>query len=159
MTITLRSPVFEHGQPIPSRHTGEGEDVSPPLQWTGAPKGTRQFAIICVDPDAPTDEPWVHWVLYGIPANVSQLPAGIPPLPALKDPPGANQGKNSWPDRTTGYRGPMPPAGHGVHHYHFTIYALDTVFDFQPELEKRTLLSALTGHILDQGELVGTYER
>ena len=160
MTIRLRSLAFEHGQPIPKRHSGDGDDLSPPLQWTGIPEGTKQFAIICVDPDAPTDDPWVHWLLYGVPESVTQLPEGVPPHPILKDPPGANQGKNSWSsDRTTGYRGPMPPAGHGLHRYHFTVYALDTVFDFQPELEERTLLSAMTGHILDQGELVGTYER
>jgi Raf kinase inhibitor-like YbhB/YbcL family protein len=160
MTIKLRSPVFASGENIPKRYTGEGDDISPPLQWSETPAGTKQFALICVDPDAPTDDPWVHWLLYGIPPDVTGLPEGLPAVPVLNEPPGAAQGKNSWSaDRTIGYRGPMPPPGHGVHHYYFTIYALDKVFDLQPELGKRTLMSVMNGHILDQGELMGTYER
>jgi Raf kinase inhibitor-like YbhB/YbcL family protein len=160
MTMTIRSEAFEQGARIPKKFTGEGQDVSPPLRWEGAPNGTKQLALICDDPDAPSPEAWVHWVMYGIPPTVSSLTEAIPPTDTLDTPPGAMQGKNSWPHGVTiGYRGPMPPPGHGVHHYHFRLYALNEEFDFQSGLQKRTLLSAITGHVLAEAELVGTYER
>jgi Raf kinase inhibitor-like YbhB/YbcL family protein len=160
MNMTIRSDAFENGGWMPKEFTGEGLDVSPPLSWEGVPDSTKQFVLICDDPDAPTPEPWVHWVLYGIPPTTTSLPEALPPTGKLDMPSGALQGKNSWPHgATTGYRGPMPPEGHGVHHYHFRLYALNTTFDFQPALEKRTLLSAIARHVLAEAELVGTYER
>ena len=160
MGFAVRSSAFQDGQPIPAQYTGEAEDISPPLEWSGVPEGTQQFAIICRDPDAPASTPWVHWVLYGLPSDVRELPAGIPPQERLATPAGAVQGKNSWTaDQTIGYRGPMPPRDDGVHHYEFVVFALDTQFDFQPGLECRTLVSALTGHVLAEAKLIGTFER
>jgi Raf kinase inhibitor-like YbhB/YbcL family protein len=157
MGMTIRSDAFDDGRAIPPRHGEDGEDLSPPLSWSDPPEGTRELALIVDDPDAPRAEPWVHWVLYKIPPDVRTLPEGVPPSPTLTTPPGALQGKNSW--GTGGYRGPAPPRGHGVHHYHFRLYALDAPVRAEKGLDKRGLLSAMQGHILAQAELVGTYER
>jgi len=148
-TIVVTSAAFEPGARIPVKYTGEGENVSPPLGWSGAPEGTREFAVICDDPDAPRKDPWVHWVVYGIPADRRGFAEG--------DPGGATLGVTSA--RSPGYRGPMPPPGHGVHHYHFKVYALGAPLDLGPGASKQELLQAMEGHILAQGELVGTYER
>ena len=159
-SISLTGTAFQDGQPIPKKYSGDGQDVSPPLAWTGAPAATKQFALICDDPDAPTEEPWVHWVLYGIPADVHSLPEGVKTTARLSEPKGALQGKNSWPSgQTIGYRGPAPPKGHGVHHYHFKLYALDAALSLKAELTKNQLLKAMEGHVLATGEFVGTYER
>ena len=130
MTIQITSSAFAQGHPIPKKYTGEGDDVSPPLSWSEIPEGTKELVLICDDPDAPTAEPWVHWVIYKIPADAKGLPEGVPRKPRLKEPPGAVQGKNSWPaSEAIGYRGPMPPPGHGVHHYYFKLYALGRPID------------------------------
>ncbi|HVT29153.1 MAG TPA: YbhB/YbcL family Raf kinase inhibitor-like protein, partial [Lacipirellulaceae bacterium] len=120
MKFELTSSAFKRGAPIPRKYTGEGDDASPPLAWSAAPPNTKEFALICDDPDAPSAEPWVHWVIYGIPADVSGLPEGVKTNEAkLAKPVVARQGKNSFTSgATVGYRGPMPPPGHGVHHYH-----------------------------------------
>jgi Raf kinase inhibitor-like YbhB/YbcL family protein len=158
--MKLSSPSFAEGQPIPVKHTGEGADVSPALAWENVPQGTQEFALICEDPDAPTPEPWVHWILYKIPANVTGLPEGVPPDAKLSSPAGALQGRNSWPSgRTMGYRGPQPPKGHGTHHYHFRIFALDAPLYALPTVDKASLVKAMQGHILGEATLVGTYER
>jgi Raf kinase inhibitor-like YbhB/YbcL family protein len=149
VTIEVSSPSFEPGATIPERHTGEGQDVSPPLQWGGLPQRTREIAIVCDDPDAPTQKPFVHWVVYKIPADRKGLPEGSTE--------GALEGINDF--RRRGYGGCMPPRGHGVHHYHFKVYALDTELDAPAGLSKDELLVAMKGHILDEGELVGTYKR
>jgi hypothetical protein len=160
MSITMESLAFAQGGKIPKRHTGEGQDLSPALRWTGVPAGTRELALICDDPDAPTPRPWVHWVIYAIPGNVVELPEGVPPSPRLEQPAGAMQGRNSWSSgQTIGYRGPMPPPGHGLHHYHFKLYALDAPLYLKPEVDKEMLLDAMDGHVLAKGELVGTYQR
>jgi Raf kinase inhibitor-like YbhB/YbcL family protein len=151
------SPAFKEGQPIPVKYTGDGEDVSPELVWSGLPKGTKELALIVDDPDAPVSEPWVHWVIYNIPASVSGLPEGVPPTPTLAQPPGTLQGTNTW--GTIGYRGPAPPKGHGKHHYHFKLYALDAPLSAGPGLDKKALLDAMSGHVLSHRELVGTYQR
>jgi Raf kinase inhibitor-like YbhB/YbcL family protein len=158
-TMNVRSAAFEDGQPIPTKFTEEGEDVSPPLAWDNVPEGTKELALVCDDPDAPSSEPWVHWVIYKIPATVRELPEGLRTDATLEKPVSALQGKNSWPDdRTVGYRGPAPPPGK-THHYHFKVYALDRALDFQPETDKAKLVKAMAGCILAWGELVGTYER
>ena len=113
--------------------------------------------MIVDDPDAPTAQPFVHWVIYKIPPATTGLPQGVPTDSTLSDPPGAMQGKNDF--KKTGYGGPMPPKGHGVHHYHFKLYALDKALSVRPGLEKKGLLEAMKGSIVAQGELVGTYER
>jgi Raf kinase inhibitor-like YbhB/YbcL family protein len=160
MAIEITSTAFGNGEPIPKKYTGEGADVSPPLAWSGVPDGAKELALICDDPDAPTPEPWVHWVIYRIPANVTALPEGVDTASQPSQPAGALQGKNSWPSgQTVGYRGPMPPPRHGVHHYFFKLYALDAALDVEAGASKNSLLQALEGHVLDQGQLMGTYER
>ena len=157
VNMTLTSSAFADGGQIPRKYSGEGRDVSPPLSWTDSPDGTRELAMIVDDPDAPTAQPWVHWVIYKIPAGTTALSEAIAATAELVDPPGARQGKNSWP--TIGYRGPMPPPGHGTHHYHFKLYALNIQLDLSSEADKQDLAAAMTGHILAEAELVGTYER
>ncbi|RME38625.1 MAG: YbhB/YbcL family Raf kinase inhibitor-like protein [Planctomycetota bacterium] len=157
MSITVESPAFTNNEPIPRRYTGDGDDVSPQLTWSDVPVQAKELALIMDDPDAPTPQPWVHWVIYKIPAAALGLPEGVETTESPSVPVGALQGKNSW--GQIGYRGPAPPPGHGVHHYHFKLYALDKGLDAQPGLTKDELLSLMEGHILAQGELVGTYER
>jgi hypothetical protein len=157
MSITLKSEAFAAGGAIPTRHTGDGEDVSPALSWSGLPDGTRHLALVCDDPDAPSAKPWVHWVIYQIPADVTGLDEGVRTSERLESPAGAAQGANSW--GTIGYRGPAPPRGHGTHHYNFTLYALDSALSLKPRLDKDELLSAIDAHVLAKGELVGTYSR
>ena len=147
--LTITSTAFAAGQPVPKKYTGDGEDKSPPLSWSGVPAAAKELALIVDDPDAPTDEPWVHWVIYKIPASAKGLAEG--------DPAGAPQGKNSFDN--VGYGGPSPPPGHGTHHYHFKLYALGAPLAVQGGLDKKALLSAMSGHIIAQGELIGTYER
>ena len=149
MSLEVKSSAFSNGGAIPRKYTGEGEDVSPPLSWSNVPEGTKEFALICDDPDAPRPTPWVHWVLYKISASVRELAEGSSG--------GAREGRNDF--GNTGYGGPMPPPGHGVHHYHFKVYALDTELDLPPGATKEQLLGAMKGHVLAEGELVGTYER
>ena len=157
MMITIESSAFADGQPVPTRHTGDGEDVSPVLTWSGLPNGTRELALICDDPDAPTPKPWVHWVIYKIPADAGGLPEAISNDESIGAPLSVYQGVNAW--KATGYRGPAPPPGHGVHHYHFRLFALDTPLNVKPGLDKDALLEVMSGHVLAKGELVGTYER
>ncbi len=149
MAVTVTSAAFGAGKAIPKKFTGEGENVSPELSWSGAPAGTREFALICDDPDAPMAQPFVHWVLYNISASVTSLQEAVSGVGA--------QGINGR--SKPGYTGPMPPPGHGVHHYHFKVYALDQALGLKPGLTKPELLKAMEGHILAQGELIGTYER
>ena len=157
MTMVINSPEFGNNQAIPKRFTGDGEDGSPELAWSGVPDTTKELALICDDPDAPTPEPWVHWVIYRIPAGGAGLPESIPKIERLTAPAGALQGKNSW--GRIGYGGPAPPPGSGVHHYHFKLYALDTMLNVDPGLNKAQLLAAMEGHVIVQGELIGTYQR
>jgi Raf kinase inhibitor-like YbhB/YbcL family protein len=156
-TWTLHSTAFDAGRAIPKRHTGDGQDLSPPLGWSDPPSATRGLALVLDDPDAPTPEPWVHWLLYNIPPSVKSLPEGVPTTRTLTQPPGAAQGLNSW--QKPGYRGPAPPPGHGTHHYHFKLYALDTALGLNAGLDKRAVLDAIKGHILAETELIGTYAR
>jgi Raf kinase inhibitor-like YbhB/YbcL family protein len=159
MTIKITSSAFAAGLPIPKKYTGEGDDLSPPLAWSGVPEKTKELALICDDPDAPHGT-WVHWLIYKIPANATGLAEGIPREPRPKNPPGALQGVNSWPrGQNTGYRGPMPPPGHGTHHYYFKLYALDAPLVAESGLDKNGLLRVIEGHILAQGQLIGTYKR
>lgn len=149
MAFRLESPAFGADQPIPRQYTGEGRDVSPPLAWNGAPPGTRELALIVDDPDAPREKPWVHWVLYKVPATARSVAEGGNA--------GALEGQNDF--GRPGWGGPMPPPGHGVHHYHFKLYALDQPLEIEPGATVDQLLAAMQGHAIDQAELVGTYER
>ncbi|HUY32352.1 MAG TPA: YbhB/YbcL family Raf kinase inhibitor-like protein [Pirellulales bacterium] len=158
MTIPLESSAFQAGAAIPDKYAEDGDDISPPLAWDNVPPGTKEFALICDDPDAPSKEPWVHWVLYKIPGEVRELPEGVPADERLGSPPGALQGVNSWPSgRTVGYRGPAPPSG--THHYHFRLYALDALLKLEAKANKAEVLKAMKGHVLAEGELMGTYKR
>lgn len=160
MTIQITSTAFNEGEVIPKKYTGEGTDVSPPLAWTGVPEGTKELVLICDDPDAPTSEPWVHWVIYKIPTDVKGLKEGVPRKTRLTDPPGALQGKNSWPSgQNIGYRGPMPPPGHGTHRYYFKLYALEAKMAVEPSMDKKSILQEIEHHVVAQGQLMGTYQR
>jgi Raf kinase inhibitor-like YbhB/YbcL family protein len=155
-SLKLVSSAFEHGASIPKRCTCEGEDLSPPLAWSGVPAGARSLVLIVDDPDAPDPAApkmtWVHWVLYNLPAGTTHLDQGIasPGLPA-----GTLQGKNDW--KRTGYGGPCPPIGR--HRYFHKLYALDAVLPDLKQPTKDQLLKAMAGHVLAQGELIGTYQK
>ena len=157
MRFPLTSTALAADQPIPTQYTGDGRDISPPLAWGALPPGTRELALICDDPDAPRAKPWVHWVIYKLPPDLTGLPEALPAQAVLAAPVAALQGKNDW--GAIGYRGPAPPRGHGTHHYHFKLYALDATLDTPPGLSASDLMSAMRGHILGHGELVATYER
>ena len=159
MTIQITSPAFRHEERIPKKFTGEGDDVSPALVWTNVPKEAKELVLICDDPDAPTPEPWVHWVIGSIPPTETGLPEGVPRVANPKSVPEAVQGKNSWDADNIGYRGPMPPKGHGVHHYHFTLYALDAQVPLEAGVTKNEALKRIKGHVLAEGRLTGTYSR
>jgi Raf kinase inhibitor-like YbhB/YbcL family protein len=153
MSMTLNSPAFQPGQPIPQKYACQGEDISPPLRWGNVPAGTQSLALICDDPDAPVGT-WVHWVIYGIPASMAELPEKVPATETL--PSGAKQGMNDF--RRVGYGGPCPPPG-GPHRYFFKLYALGTELSLKLRATKQDLLRAMQGHILAQAELMGTYQR
>lgn len=157
MPLSLTSLAFTNGAQVPRRHTGDGEDLSPPLAWTGVPPEARELALIVDDPDAPSPQPWVHWVLYRIPVTETGVAEAVHPKASPPSPAGAAQGKNSW--GGFGYRGPAPPRGHGVHRYFFRLYALDAPLAQGPGLDKPALLKAMQGHVLAEVELLGTYER
>ena len=161
MTIKITSSAFEEGQRIPKKYTGEGDDVSPPLAWSGVPEKPRNWCSSATIPTPPPPEPWVHWVIYKIPANVTSLKEDIPRKTRLTDPPGTLQGKNSWPDngQNIGYRGPMPPPGHGTHHYYFKLYALEAKLAVEAGMDKKSLLKDIEDHIIAEGQLMGTYSR
>jgi hypothetical protein len=153
MEMTLTSTAFRHGAAIPARYTGDGADVSPPLAWTGVPEGTRAFALICDDPDAPMGT-WVHWVLYDIPAAVTNLPEKVAATDTVPD-----IGTHGVTDfRRVGYGGPAPPRGK-PHRYFFTLYALDQPTGLPARRGKMDVLRAIEGHILGKGQLIGTYQR
>lgn len=152
--MKLSSPAFSHLDEMPARHTCQGDDLSPALQWAGLPEGTQSLALIVDDPDAPDPKApkmtWVHWVLYNIPPDASGLPEGVASLP-----PGTREGVNDW--KRTGYGGPCPPIGR--HRYFHKLYALDTVLPNLAKPDKAALERAMQGHILERTELVGTYQK
>ena len=158
MTIKVGSSAFEQDNPMPRRHAyrPEGDNISPPLEWSNLPAGTKELALICDDPDAPGGT-WVHWVMYKIPADAGRLAEGVAAKERLDSPKGSVQGTNSF--REIGYGGPMPPRGHGVHHYHFRVYALSAEMEYQKGMDADALRKAMNGHVLAQGDLVGTYKR
>jgi len=157
--FSISSPAFGEGHPIPEKYTADGNDTSPPLEWEGTPVGTRSFALIVDDPDAPGNEPWVHWVIYDIPAEMTRLPEGIANAEMIEEPIRAAQGMSSFKTNNIGWRGPSPPREHGPHHYHFTLYALDEDLDLDPGLKKSDLLNKIADHVLAKAELTATYDR
>ena len=153
MTITLTSSAFANGQPIPQTYTCDGKNISPALQWSGVPAGAKSLALIVEDPDAPVGI-FTHWVLYNLPPNLTGLNESVPRLAALADL--GVQGINDF--RKTAYDGPCPPAGK-THRYYFRLYALDIEPSLADGLTRQKLLDAMRGHILAQGEWMGTYQR
>lgn len=152
--MKISSSAFSHGGAIPPRYTCEGNDVSPPLAWSGVPADAKCLALVLEDPDAPDPAAprmtWVHWVLYNLPPDCGGLPEAVRALPS-----GTREGVNDW--RRTGYGGPCPPVGQ--HRYFHRLYALDTVL---PDLRRPTrakLEAAMRRHVIAEAELVGTYRK
>jgi Raf kinase inhibitor-like YbhB/YbcL family protein len=154
MALQLTSAAFAPGGEIPTRHTCEGQDLSPPLAWSGVPPGTKSLVLIVDDPDAPDpaapQRTWVHWVLYNLPVSADGLPEGVRKLPA-----GTLEGVNDW--KRTGYGGPCPPIGR--HRYFHKLYALDKVLSNLVHPSKTDLEARIKGHVIAQAELVGTYQK
>jgi Raf kinase inhibitor-like YbhB/YbcL family protein len=156
-SLTVSSPAFKDGQRIPEEYTDYGTGKSIPLSWSNLPPRARSIAIVMDDPDARTPRPFVHWVIYNIPAATTSLEAGLPTKPRLDAPKGALQGSNS--KSSTGYFGPRPPKGDAPHHYHIKVYALDQELQIEPGADEERLLKATSGHVLGQGELTGTVQK
>ena len=153
MSIDLTSTAFQQGEAIPKEYTGDGADRSPPLHWSEPPSGTKSIALICDDPDAPRGT-WVHWVLFSLPPQTRELEEGVPTTATLGN--GAKQGKNDF--GNIGYGGPAPPKGK-PHRYFFKLYALDTDLTGLSNPAKADLERAMKGHVVDSGELMGTYQK
>jgi Raf kinase inhibitor-like YbhB/YbcL family protein len=153
MSLILRSKAFEAGGRIPDRYTCEGENLSPPLEWSAKPEGTQSYALLCDDPDAPSGV-FSHWVLYDIPSYATQLPLGVEQEERI-DQVGVH-GRNSY--GNTHYEGPCPPQG-STHGYYFRLYALDTELDLPSGANRGQILETMEGHILDQAELQGNFSR
>ena len=153
MTIKITSSSFAEGGPIPSRYTCDGENISPPLSWDKAPSGTKSSALMCDDPDAPAGT-WVHWVVYDLPATITDLGEATETKEKLSN--GGRQGRNDF--KQIGYGGPCPPKG-GPHRYYFKIYALDIELNLKSGATKSDVENAIKGHILAEGKLMGTYQR
>ena len=150
--MQITSSAFTEGSMIPAKYTCDGRDISPPLEWKDIPAGTKSFALISDDPDAPVGT-WVHWVIYNIPPNVTKFDENMPHDKELKN--GMRQGSNDWPN--IGYGGPCPP--NGTHRYYFKLYALDMILDLKTGATKAQLAQAMKGHILAEAQLMGKYSR
>ncbi|PYS32689.1 MAG: YbhB/YbcL family Raf kinase inhibitor-like protein [Acidobacteria bacterium] len=153
MAFEFTSSEFKQNEAIPKQYTCDGSDISVPLSWKNAPEGSKSFALIADDPDAPRGT-WVHWVLYDLPADVRELSAAIGREESLQN--GAKQGKNDF--EKIGYGGPCPPSG-SAHRYYFKLYALDQMTGLQSKATKQQLLDAMKGHVLAEAQLIGTYKR
>ena len=150
--MKLSSTAFVDGVMIPVKYTCDGENISPPLAWSGAPDGTKSFALICDDPDAPAGT-WVHWVMYNIPSRAASLPEKVPAADTLPD--GTRQGISDF--KRPGYGGPCPPGG--IHRYFFKMYALDVALPAGTKMTKTKLLAVMEGHVLASAQLMGKYGR
>ncbi len=150
--IHVVSPAVGGDGAIPPVYSNYGANRSPPLTWTRV-AGARSYAVVVEDPDAPGSRPFVHWLVWNIPATVTALPAGLPGSARLAQPPGAEQGRNDA--DATGWFGPRPPSG--VHHYHFRVFALDAPLPLPPGADRQALGAAMSGHILGAGDLVATF--
>jgi Raf kinase inhibitor-like YbhB/YbcL family protein len=153
MSIKIISTAFSEGNPIPKKYTCDAQDASPPLAWSGAPAETKSLALIVDDPDAPVGT-WVHWVIYNLPPMLTELKEGIAKTPTVEG--GGIQGNNDF--RKVGYGGPCPPRGK-PHRYFFKLYALDQMLELKSGASKADVEKAMRGHILAQGQLIGTYSR
>jgi Raf kinase inhibitor-like YbhB/YbcL family protein len=153
MSFSAKTTAFPPGGDIPSQYTCDGADKSPPLSWSGPPEGTKTFALIADDPDAPAGT-WVHWVAYDIPASTAQLPEGVPKTQGIAG--GGMQGKNDF--QKIGYGGPCPPPGK-PHRYYFKLYALDNQLNLPAGSTKKDVERAIEGHVKAQAEVMGRYQR
>ena len=151
-TLEVTSNAIKPEEMIPQKYTCDGENVSPSLSWANVPSGTKELVLICDDPDAPMGT-WVHWVVYGMPPNMTSLPENIAKTDTVS---GFKQGKNSF--GKVGYGGPCPPNG-PAHRYFFKLYAIDKTMEIKPEATKDEIMKAIAGHVLAQGELMGRYGR
>lgn len=153
MKIEITSSAFVEGKPIPAKYTCDDRDSSPPLEWKNIPPVAKSLALIADDPDAPVGT-WVHWVLYDLPPTTTQLPENLDKSQYVLG--GTKQGINDF--RRLGYGGPCPPSGK-PHRYFFKLYALDKMLNLNPGLTKKDVLKAMEGHVLAEGQLMGTYQR
>lgn len=151
-TMIISSKSFKHEGMIPVRHTCSGLNTSPDITWSGIPRGTRSFALICNDPDAPSGN-WIHWVLFNIPVSVNKLPENFGLGGAISE--SIKAGRNDA--GLLGYYGPCPPSG--IHRYYFRVYALDIVLEANEGLSAAELKTLMEGHILATGELMGRFTR
>jgi Raf kinase inhibitor-like YbhB/YbcL family protein len=147
--LSVTSPNIREGEPIPDRFSDYAGGAIPNLHWSPPPTGTRSLALIVEDPDAPSPEPFVHWLVYSLSATTTQVGPALPP--------DARQGTNSA--GQAAYMGPRPPAGDPPHHYHFEVFALDTDLPLAPGADRTALVNAIQNHVLAKGELVATYEK
>lgn len=147
--LQITSPAFKNLEEIPKRFVSDGQNLSPPLEWNKVPEGAKELALLCFDPDAPYTYGYTHWVMYGIPPEVTNIAEG-------EGKKAFTEGMNSGGEQ--GYSGPAPPLGNGPHHYYFWLYALDTKLNLQPGLTREQLLDAIDDHIIEQARHVGIYE-
>jgi Raf kinase inhibitor-like YbhB/YbcL family protein len=161
--IEIHSDAFDDNGTIPVKYSAEGLNVSPPLNWSGVPQEARELVIVCEDPDAPIAKPFVHWVMSGLMPGKTSLPEGVKKVRKPGEAGGAVQGENGR--HEIGYMGPIPPKGHGPHHYHFEIFALDRSLDLDggsaasETPDRDQLMKLMAGHVVAYGEVVGVYER
>ena len=153
MSFALKTTAFADGSAIPRKYTCDGADLSPALNWNGAPAGAQSLALIADDPDAPGGT-WTHWIVWNIPASATALPEGVPAAEVLDN--GARQGRNDF--RRIGYGGPCPPPGK-PHRYFFKLYALDARLDLKAGSSRNQLEPAMKGNVLSDAEMMGTYGR
>lgn len=155
-TITVQSHAFRDGDKIARKHSMEGQNVSPDLEWSGVPAEAKELIVMMEDPDGLAGN-FSHWLVYNISPDTGQLPEGIEPVPQPSMPKGIMQGKNSF--ARIGYGGPLPGPGSGVHHYFFRVFVLDRTLGLAPGLDKEDIQNAMRGHVIARGHLMGTYER
>lgn len=146
--MNLISPAFSNNTFIPKKYAHDGENMNPSLQWQGVPLQAKSLALIVSDPDAPEPKPWIHWAVFNISPTTQELKEGAAPH-------GAKLGMNNVQRE---YYGPRPPKGHGIHHYHFTLYALDSMLDLPDGVPYATLYQGMQKHILEKADLIGLYE-
>lgn len=154
--MEITSSAFQEGGAIPRKHTGEGADISPPLKIADVPDDAEALALIVDDPDAPS-KTWVHWLVWNIPVDRKAIPEDVPQEEEVSVLAGARQGINDFDE--IGYGGPMPPPGHGTHHYRFTVHALSDSVALEPGSDRAALEDAIEGKSLAMARLTGTYER
>ena len=152
--IAVKSRAFANGDRIPDAHAGS-DGRSPPIRFGMLPESTRELVLLCEDADIPMPRAFVHWIVIGIPPDLDELREGLPPV-ATPLTNGVQQGRNTM--GKDGWIGPMPPPGHGAHHYHFQLFALDRRIDVQAPVDRARVVRAMRGHIIGFGEVVGTYE-